>query len=211
MADPLQIDLEDLTAKLRPDPFAHLPRNHFRTICADPPWRFRTWSETNQHKAASKHYPLMMTDDIKALPVSEIAAEHSVLLLWAVNPMVPHAIEVMKAWGFTYKTLGFIWAKTTSRTDMSWAPKYHMGLGYWTRANSEIVLLGVRGKPTRLAKDVRQLIVSSRREHSRKPDEFYERVQRLCGGPYIELFSRKSRPGWISWGDEVGKFNEESE
>jgi N6-adenosine-specific RNA methylase IME4 len=122
--------------------------------------------------------------------------------------MIPHALEVMAAWGFTYKTIGFVWAKTTSRTDMSWAPKYHMGLGYWTRANVEIVLLGVRGKPKRTGKGVRQLIVAPKREHSRKPDEFYERAERLCDGPYLELFSRQSRPGWSAFGNEVGKFDE---
>lgn len=201
MAD--QIDIEDVLA----DPFGGLPRGHFRTICADPPWRFRTWSETNQAKSPSKHYDLMTLDDIKALPVASLAADDAVLLLWSVNPMIPHALEVMTAWGFTYKTIGFVWAKTTSRTDMSWAPKYHMGLGYWTRANVEIVLLGVRGKPKRTGKGVRQLIVAPKREHSRKPDEFYERAERLCDGPYLELFSRQSRPGWSAFGNEAGKFD----
>ena len=198
-----QIGLEDMLA----GPFGGLPRGHFRTICADPPWRFRTWSETNQAKSPSKHYDLMTLDEIKELPVASLAAEDAVLLLWAVNPMVPHALEVMAAWGFTYKTIGFVWAKTTSRTDMSWAPKYHMGLGYWTRANVEIVLLGVRGKPKRTGKGVRQLIVAPNREHSRKPDEFYERAERLCDGPYLELFSRQSRPGWSAFGNEAGKFD----
>lgn len=179
----------------------------FAAIAADPPWRFRTWSETNQHKAASKHYDLMHLEDISELPVAQCAADDCVLFLWAVNPMIPQAIEVMSAWGFTYKTIAFTWAKTTKRTDWSWAPKYHLGLGYWTRANTEVCLLGVRGKPKRVARDVRQLIVSPIREHSRKPDEFYSSVERLVDGPYLELFARQERPNWTVWGNQTDRFS----
>ncbi len=180
----------------------------FGCIAADPPWRFRSWNETNQHKAASRYYDLMTTEDIKALPVADIAATDCVLLLWATNPMLPQAIAVMEAWGFTYKTIGFCWAKTTKRTDQTWAPKYHLGLGYWSRANVELCLLGVRGKPKRTGRDVRQLLVEPVREHSRKPEKFYSSAERLVSGPYIELFSRTERPGWTTWGAETGKFNE---
>lgn len=190
------------------DPFHNLPKRHFGAICGDPPWRYRTWSETNQHKSASKHYGLMTTDEIKALPVSDLAAEDCVLFLWCINPMLPQGFEVMSAWGFTFKTVAFCWAKTTSRTDQSWVPKYHVGLGHWSRANVEICLLGTRGKPKRLAKDVRQLIVEPRREHSRKPDQFFKSVERLTAGPYLELFSRTDREGWSTFGNETGKFNE---
>lgn len=190
------------------DPFHDLPKGHFGLIAADPPWRFRTWSETNQHKSAKRYYDLMTLDEIKSLPVADVAAKECVLLLWAVNPMLPQAIEVMQAWGFRYSTIGFCWAKTTTRTDASWAPKYHLGLGYWSRANVEICLLGTRGKPKRIGKDVRQLIVAPRREHSRKPDEFFTAAERLAGGPYLELFSRTNRPGWSTFGNETGKFDE---
>lgn len=188
--------------------FADLPRHSFAVITADPPWRFRTWSETNQTKAAARHYDLMRTDDIRALPVADLARPDCVLLLWAINPMLPDAIETMRGWGFTYRTIGFCWAKTTPRTGASWAPKYHMGLGYYSRANVEICLLGVRGKPKRKAKDVRQLIVDSRRQHSRKPEQFFASVERLFDGPYLDLFSRESRPGWSTFGNETGKFDE---
>lgn len=187
-------------------PFSALPPNAFGCLAADPPWRFRTWSETNQQRSASRYYDLMTLEDIAALPVADIAAPDSVLLLWATNPMLPQAIDVMEGWGFTYKTIAFCWAKTTTRTDASWAPKYHLGLGYWSRANVELCLLGVRGKPKRIRRDVRQLIVAPRREHSRKPEEFYESAERLVGGPYIELFSRTDRPGWTSFGNQAGKF-----
>lgn len=182
-------------------------RPPYAVIEADPPWRFRTWSETNQRKSASRHYSLMTLDQIKALPVGDLAAKDCALCLWAINPMLPHAIEVMEAWGFRFKTVLLTWAKTTLRTDASWAPKYHQGLGYWTRANSEMCLLGVRGKPKRLARNVPQLIVSPRREHSRKPDDAYSRIERLLPGPRVSLFSRESRPGWDTWGLEREKFD----
>ena len=186
--------------------FTGLGDRTFPVIVADPPWHFRSWSEKNQTRAPG--YALMSIEDIKALPVADLAAEHSVLLLWCVNPMLQQALDVMSVWGFTFKTIGFSWAKTTMRTDASWAPKYHIGLGYWTRQNTESCLLGVRGKPKRIDRGVRQLIVAPRREHSRKPEEFYRSVERLLAGPYLELFSRADRPNWSTWGNEAGKFNE---
>lgn len=200
-----QIDLEEAIAAV---PLAGLPRGHFSTICADPPWRYVTWSEKNQTRSAAVHYDVMSFDAIKALPVGELAAKDSVLLLWAINPMLPHAFEVMSAWGYDFRTVGFCWAKTTKRSQLTWLPKYHFGLGRWSRANVEICLLGTRGKPKRIAKDVPQLIVAPVREHSRKPDAFFERAERLCSGPYLDLFSREDRPGWHSFGNEAGKFNE---
>lgn len=188
--------------------FDALPANHFGAISADPPWRFRTWSETNQNKATSKHYDLMTTEDIMTMPVQDLAAPDCVLFLWAVNPMLPQALEVMEAWGFKFKTVGFTWAKTTTKTEWSWAPKWHIGLGYWTRANTELCLLGIRGKPKRVSKGVRQLLLAPRREHSRKPDLFFQEVERLVDGPYLDLFSREARPGWSAWGNETEKFNE---
>jgi N6-adenosine-specific RNA methylase IME4 len=125
--------------------------------------------------------------------------------------MLPQALDTMQRWGFEYKTVGFCWAKTTPKSDASWAPKYHLGLGYWSRQNTEMCLLGVRGKPKRIGKGVRQLIVTPRREHSRKPDQFYVSAEALVPGPYIELFSRTNRPNWSTWGNEVGKFSEAAE
>jgi len=183
-----------------------LPKHHFRTIVADPPWQFKTWSKKGTEKSAEQHYDTMTLDDIKALPVWDVAAEDCLLLLWAVNPMLPQALDVMEAWGFTYKTVGFCWAKASKNSDPAWAPKWHMGLGYWTRANVEICLLGVRGKPKRCSKSVRQLLVDPVREHSRKPDEFYRRVMRLAAGPYLEMFSRQEREGWTTWGNERQRF-----
>jgi N6-adenosine-specific RNA methylase IME4 len=117
--------------------------------------------------------------------------------------MLPQAIAVMGAWGFEYKTIAFTWAKRTP-TDKAW----HLGLGYWTRQNSEHCLLGRRGKPKRIARDVRELVIAPRGEHSRKPDEVAAGIERLAPGPYLELFARETGPGWTSWANEVSKFDQ---
>lgn len=174
----------------------------YGAILADPPWRFRTWSETNQAKAASRHYKLMELDDIKKIPVADMAADNCALLMWACNPMIPQALEVIEAWGFKFKTVVFTWAKQTT-TGKPW----HYGLGYWTRQNTEQCFIATRGKPKATAHDVAQLLVTPRREHSRKPDEQYERIERLVAGPYLEMFARQRRPGWDVWGNEVDKFS----
>jgi N6-adenosine-specific RNA methylase IME4 len=178
-----------------------LPVGKYGALLVDPPWRFRTWSETNQAKAASNHYSLMTLDDIKAMPIADLAASDCALFMWAVNPMIPQALEVIDAWGFRFKTVAFTWAKRTT-TDKTW----HMGLGYWNRQNTEQCFLAVRGKPKRLSKSVRQLIVAPRREHSRKPDEIHDRIQSLVAGPYLELFGRQQREGWTVWGNQSDKF-----
>ena len=127
------------------------------------------------------------------------------LFLWAVDPMLPRAIELIKAWGFEYKTVAFYWVKLNSaaRHDAD----FFTGLGYWTRANPEQCLLATRGKPMRRAKDVRRLVVEKRREHSRKPDCVRERIERLVAGPYLELFARETKAGWGCWGNQSGLFD----
>jgi N6-adenosine-specific RNA methylase IME4 len=199
-----QINLEE--AIVAASPFGGLKHGHYAVIVADPPWHFKTRTNTRQTRAPSNHYSTMSIGDIKALPVSDLAARNSVLLLWVLNSMLPQGLDVMESWGFAFKTMAFTWAKTTSKTDCSWAPKFHMGLGYWSRQNSESCLLGVRGKPKRIHRDVRQLIIAPRREHSRKPDEFFAGVERLLPGPYLEMFARQIRPGWESWGNQTDKF-----
>ena len=112
--------------------------------------------------------------------------------------MLPQALAVIEAWGFTYKTIAFTWAKRTPR-DNGW----HFGLRYWTRQNSESCLLATRGHPKRLSRAVPELLIAPRRQHSQKPDEIYERIGRLCPGPYLEMFARSQRVGWDSWGLEA--------
>jgi N6-adenosine-specific RNA methylase IME4 len=170
----------------------------YRVLYADPPWDFRTYSPLGQGRSAVAHYDVMTPAKIAAYPVQHLAADDCVLLLWVPDPLLPAGFDVITAWGFKYKTVGFYWAKTTRD-----GTRYPIGTGYWTRANPEICLLAVRGRPKRLHADVRRLIEAPRREHSRKPDEVYDRIERLVSGPYLELFARRRRPGWDAIGFEV--------
>lgn len=183
------------------------PRSkHYRVIYADPPWTFATYSRKGKGRSPEAHYDCMTLEDIKALPVAEWAADDAVLLLWTTDPLLEKAFDVIRAWGFMYKTVGFYWAKLNKGNGkLAFDERsFFTGLGFWTRANPEPCLLATRGHPKRRAADVRKLVVSPRREHSRKPDEVYDRVEALCEGPYLEMFARSSRPGWDSWGTEAG-------
>lgn len=175
----------------------------FATILADCPWSFTTWSDKGRDRCPdARHYPVMDLDSIKALRprIDEWAAPDCVLLLWCTWPMLQKGLEVINAWGFKYSTVGFVWAKTQKTDESRWA----VGTGYWTRANTEYCLLARRGAPKRQAKDVHQLIVEPRANHSAKPVEVFERIERLVPGPYLELFARPPhRPGWAVWGNEA--------
>ena len=130
-----------------------------------------------------------------------------VLLLWITDPLLDKAMDVIRAWGFTYKTVGFYWAKLNKSPPPLYNDRdFFTGLGFWTRANPELCLLATRGHPQRRSRSVRKLIVSPRREHSRKPDEAYERIEALCEGPYLEIFARARRPGWDGWGNQSDGF-----
>ena len=181
-----------------------LAASGYRAACivADPPWRFEPWSrETGMDRAADNHYKTMTVDEIKAFGaqyVLPLAADNCMLLMWATWPLMPNWIPVLSAWGCTYTTCGFLLAKQ-NESGVGW----HIGNGYHTRSNTEPCLLATRGAPLRLSNDVEQLIVAPVRAHSEKPDEVYARIERLVAGPYLELFARKTRPGWTVWGDEV--------
>lgn len=184
----------------------------FGAILADCPWRFQVWSAKGLDRAPP--YATMKLPEIMALPVADLAARDCILFLWATDPMLPQALEVGRAWGFTHKTTAFTWVKMrragSPRGLLFKEPEHKlfpMGPGYWTRANPETCLLFTRGKPKRLSRSVRQLLIAPRREHSRKPDEQYARIEALCDGPYLELFARSRRSGWTAWGNEVGKFD----
>jgi len=199
-------------------------RNGYGVIYADPPWRFKTWSPKGRDRcpdapvnraeqrrnAPERHYPTMSLQDVKDLPVGDLAARDCVLFLWATDPMLPDALDVGRAWGFKYSTIGFYWAKLRregSRRHLLHEEPDHqlfpMGTGYWTRANPEPCLLFTRGSPKRISTSVRKLIIAPRREHSRKPDEARERIEQLCRGPYVELFARQRHAGWDAWGNQV--------
>jgi N6-adenosine-specific RNA methylase IME4 len=196
---------------------ADLPRNHYQVVLADPPWRFLTRSEKGLGKSPDRHYRTMTLDEVKALPVRDVCAKNAVLFLWIIDTHAEMAFEVVKAWGFKYKTVGLYWAKTTKD-----GKSFPIGTGYWTRANPEHALeawqgdeqeverciLATGGAPKRQDKNVPRLMVSPRREHSRKPDETLARVERLVKGPYLEMFSRTDRPGWDCWGNQAGMFQD---
>lgn len=177
----------------------------YGAILADPPWTFKTHSDKGKGRSAEAHYDCMPFDIVKSLgnQIKKLAADDCVLFMWVTDPFLEKGFEVIKAWGFQYKTVGFYWAKTSGEGFLSCDRGWPIGTGYWTRANPEQCLLATRGSPKRLNADVRKLIVSPRREHSRKPDEIYERIERLCAGPYLELFARQRREGWDAWGDQV--------
>lgn len=182
-------------------PFGALAPRRYGVILADPPWRFRTWGEHNQKKSASRHYPLMTTESLCALPVHQLAARDCALVLWAVQAMIPQALLTLEAWGFTFKTMG-AWAKR-SRADGGWA----FGTGYILRSTAEFYIIGTRGKPRTAARDVRNLIVAPAREHSRKPDQMHDNLDRMFPlSARCELFARTLREGWESWGYETDKF-----
>jgi N6-adenosine-specific RNA methylase IME4 len=185
------------------------PLKRYGVIYADPPWNFKNFSEKGTGRNAVAHYQCMDFPQIAAMEPQRYATKDCVLFLWATDPMLPKALELIEAWGFTYKTVGFYWAKTNKRADLeALSPDdFFTGLGYWSRANVEQCLLATRGSPPRMAKDVKRLVISPRREHSRKPDEIYKRIERLAQGPYLELFARQSRPKWDRWGDQDRLFD----
>lgn len=141
----------------------------------------------------------MSIKEIKALPVSDLAEKDCALFLWVTFPLLREAWEVMAEWGFTFKTVAFVWIKLNRKSNgLFW------GMGYWTRANAEICLLATRGHPKRHARNVHQVIISHVEEHSKKPDEARRRIEALMGDvPRIELFARQSPHGWDVWGNEV--------
>lgn len=190
-------------ATLRDGPFAGLPRNQAGLILCDPPWRFNVRSrDTGLRKSADLHYPTMTLDDIKALPVADLAARDCALVMWTTAPFLHLALDTLAAWGFTYKTMGS-WAKRT-RTDKSWA----FGTGYVFRSASEPYLFATRGNPKVSVRNVRNLIVAPLREHSRKPDQMHDDLERMFPDvPRIELFARQSREGWLTWGNQRELFD----
>lgn len=171
----------------------------YKIIYADPPWQYRVYSKKGQGRSAENHYHTMNIKDIMALPVDKIADRDCILFLWITFPCLKEGIEVMERWGFKYKTCGFNWVKRNKKKNT-----YFMGLGFWTRSNSEVCLIGTKGQPKRVSKSVSQICDARIMEHSRKPTEIRERIVELCGElPRIELFARDKVKGWDSLGDEI--------
>jgi N6-adenosine-specific RNA methylase IME4 len=165
-------------------------------IYADPPWRYE---KNHGEGVAENHYPTMSIEEICALPVPDITDKDCALFLWATFPQLPEALRVIKAWGFTYRTIAFLWLKQNRK-----AKTWFFGLGYWTRGNAEICLFAKRGNPKRQDKGIHQFIIAPIEGHSKKPDETRDLIVRLMGDiPRIELFARAKTPGWDIWGNEV--------
>ncbi len=173
----------------------------FGAIYADPPWSFKVYSGKGKSRSAENHYDTMNQAGIEALAehVEKLAMKNCALFLWAVMPQLPEALKVIEAWGFTYKTVGFTWVKQNKV-----GPGFKWGMGYWTRSNAEICLLATKGSPTRMAKDVEQLVIAPVGAHSAKPSIVQDRIEWLVPGPYLELFARRKCKGWMVWGNDIG-------
>lgn len=193
-------------------PFAGLRRAHYPCVVVDPPWRFASNSASKPGRNAMRHYACMSMADIKALPVGEIAAPDCALFLWITGPMLAIGahLPLMKAWGFRPSGLGFVWVKLNPKAPGLFFMKHDlaMGGGFTTRKNAEFCLIGKRGRSVRQSASVHEVIIEPRREHSRKPDEVYRRIEQYCAGPYLDLFARQSRPNWTTWGNERGRFDQ---
>jgi len=178
-----------------------LPDIKAGAILADPPIPFETWSKKGEYRAPQAYYQCMSFDELAALQIASVAAPNCFLFLWIPLRSVDLAKPLMEAWDFKFSGIAFSWVKQNRKS-----PTWFMGSGYGTRHNVEICWLGRRGRPKRKSGGVRELIVAPVREHSRKPDETYRRIEALCDGPYLELFARQQWAGWTCIGDEAEKF-----
>lgn len=171
----------------------------YSVIYADPPWKYEVYSKKGLGRSAESHYPTMQLADICALPVGDLAEKNCALFLWVTMPCLKEGLRVIEAWGFTYKTIAFVWVKQNKKSDgLFW------GMGYWTRSNVELCILATKGHPRRQNAGVHQVVMSHIEEHSKKPQEVRDRIVQLMGDvPRVELFARQRFPGWDAWGNEV--------
>lgn len=185
-----------------------VPNNGYKTILADPPWRFtnRTGKVAPEHKRLNR-YDTLSLEEIMEIPVSLIANESSHLYLWVPNALLPEGLAVMKAWGFHYKS-NIVWHKV--RKD---GGPDGRGVGFYFRNTTEIVLFGIRGRMRTLQPGRSQvnIIRTQKQEHSRKPDELYEIIEKCSPGPYLEIFARGKRSGWDVFGNQADDYNIEWE
>ncbi len=186
----------------------NFPNKKYDIIYADPAW---SYGGKLPQRAKEQHYPVMELDDICALPVNDIASDNCALFIWVTFPLLQESFEVIKSWGFDYKTCAFAWVKTNkqySTKQMSFLPydsfSSFWGMGMWTRSNVELCFLATKGKPQRESKGVHQLLYEPISFHSKKPDKVRDKIVKLCGDrSRIELFARHSFKGWDCWGNEV--------
>lgn len=193
-------------------PFAGLQQNGYAMAEMDPPWGWTSFAgkASAPHRTAEEPYPTMTLDEMKALPVPDLLAKDAIVHMWVIGSHLDQALELGKFWGLTFRSDGLVWVKT-GKHDASVRP---IGMGKWVRKQVEYGLLFGQGRPSRADAGVRQLIetfddpviYAPKREHSRKPDERYERLERLVDGPRVELFARQPRTGWDAFGNETCKF-----
>lgn len=170
----------------------------FSVVYADPPWSYHD-RRGNDPAWGAMTYATMPTREIAALPVAGIAAPDCALFMWATMPLLPDAFAVLAGWGFDFVTCAFVWVKQNPK-----AGGIYSGMGHWTNQNAELCLLARRGKPRRVARDVKQVVLAPRGRHSAKPAEVRDRIVRLMGDvPRVELFARERVQGWEAWGNEV--------
>jgi N6-adenosine-specific RNA methylase IME4 len=209
-------------------PFGLLRKRAYGVIYADPPWAYRGYvSDGVPQTTSTQHYDTMPVEDIALMPVNQLAAPDCALFMWTISSHTPQAFWLAQQWGFRFASKAFTWAKLTKNaeqnhraaieadidlgvygeTNIADRSNWFMGMGHGTRRNTEDCWLFTRGNPKRLDRGVRELIVSPVREHSRKPVETYDRIEKLFAGPYCELFSRNVRPGWDMFGNQVGVYD----
>lgn len=171
----------------------------YQIIYADPPWSYRVWRKKEHGRTAESHYSTMTIEEIRTLPVAQLADKNCILFLWVTFPVIREAFTVIDAWGFTYKTVAFCWVKQNRQSSyLFW------GMGHWTRANAELCLLATKGSPKRQSAGVHQIVMTPIEGHSKKPDIVRDKIISLAGDvPRIELFARQTTPGWDVWGNEV--------
>ena len=172
------------------------PNKKYSIIYADPAWKYDDLRMINS--SVIDHYDVMDNEELKKLPVNDIADDNCILFLWCTMPKLNEVFDLITSWGFEYKTVAFSWVKTNKNINT-----YFMGQGRWTRANVELCLLCTKGKPKKISNSVRQLVVSPFTKHSQKPNEVRNRIIQLCGDlPRIELFARTKIHGWDVWGND---------
>lgn len=180
----------------------------YQIIYADPPWSYRDYTSketaeknlnSNSKRSVVMKYDLMTIEEIKNLPVKDLADENCILFLWVTMPKLNEIFPIIDSWGFKYSTCGFVWIKKNKKSGGNF-----WGMGRWTRSNAELCLIGIKGKPQRLSASIHSVVESAIEEHSKKPHIIRDKIVELCGDlPRIELFAREKTEGWDVWGNEV--------
>jgi N6-adenosine-specific RNA methylase IME4 len=175
-----------------------LPNKKYQIIYADPPWNYND-KRKGTLGGAENHYKCMKLLEIKNLPINSITDANCILFCWTTFPQIQEGLDVISAWGFKYKTLGFSWIKLNKKSKTPF-----FGIGHYTKSNCEVCLIGIKGKPLIIDNTISSVIIEPRQEHSKKPDIIKTNIVKLMGDlPRIELFARQKTKGWDSWGNEI--------